>query len=181
MFVCSVSFLLPCIKLLVDNATSRIQVPSDPQMKDTHIHQLLLILFQHFYSSMTSVHFPALLAQHPKSALNFSCSVTFSLFNNPKLPSHLVVFLISCLGKWPMAALPKISHGWSPFLLPKHGEYPSISLLFVCQLACGDPKVLPFLPLPIHWQLGSRTNWGTGPQHENHPFKLDTPHQQEIV
>jgi hypothetical protein len=38
MFVCSVSFLLPCIKLLVDNATSRIQVPSDPQMKDTHIH-----------------------------------------------------------------------------------------------------------------------------------------------
>jgi hypothetical protein len=59
---------------------------------------------------------PVLLVRHPKFVLNFSCSVTFSLFTNPNLPSALVVSFNVSPGGNTLWLLPPRSHtAGSPF------------------------------------------------------------------
>jgi hypothetical protein len=109
------------------------------------------------YKSLTAIiPFPILLAQHPKSFLNFSCSVTFSPSSTSQPPacrsglwslhlrSHMAAWPFSLLSManslFPLCYLP--AYLWGPGSL----AYPSTQ-----QLSYGI------------FTGRSRTNWGTGP------------------
>jgi hypothetical protein len=51
-----------------------------------------------------------------------------------------------------MAALPQISHGWSPFVPPKHGEK---LLLCISSPPLWGPESPAFFFLPSNWPLAS--------------------------
>lgn len=87
-----------------------------------------------------------------------------SLLNSPVHPPVEVACVVTGF---------KISHGWSTFLHQKHGElsYPCVSLL--TSKNREDP------PIPSAQQLAHgffterlRTNRGTGPQHQNHTYRV---------
>ena len=96
---------------------------------------LLISLSQH------ALPLSSLLAQYPKSVLNFCCSDIFS---------QNLTFPTSCLQKWPVATLTKISHGWLAFFFLKHCE-----LFFLFSLASGQvtSRDTEDLPIPSVQQL----------------------------
>jgi len=122
------SFYYPALHSGWTSLPATTLLPFDLRMKDTHTYSSFLTCLRTQWLGscnppVANVHFPLFLAQHPTSAL------------------LLVAFLISHLGKWPMATPPEISHGWWLSLQSKENPFSCFSYP-----ACGNLEVPPLPP-----------------------------------